>query len=206
MFVNLVSIVSDPILAYVLLIIGIYGLFLECFSPGLFFPGLLGVVCAFLGVLGLSHLPVSPLGMALLVIGLVLMVVNVFTCLFYILGAAGVVAFALGSVYLYQPTAPLSLALPWGVIVVVSIVTGFFFLFILRFVRRARKQRVVSGVRGMIGKVGVIGPSGDWVLIMGERWHYSAAQRLEPGQRVRVLQVKDAVLKVELVTKQEESE
>jgi membrane-bound serine protease (ClpP class) len=199
MFQLILDAVSNPVLAYALLMIGIYGLFLECFAPGLVFPSLLGGIALCLSIYGLYHLPVNLWALALLLIGLALMMLEVFTSFWYLLGISGIMAFVFGSLFLIEP-----LALPGLAIGCVTLVTSVFFLGVLRFAMKVRKLRVVSGEQGMIGQVGVMSASGKWVWVMGERWRYSSEKEVTPGQSVRVLHVDGLVLSVELISEQKE--
>jgi membrane-bound serine protease (ClpP class) len=202
MWAEVLTAASNPILAYVLLMIGIYGLFFEVFTPGLVFPSILGVVCLGLSISGLYHLPVNWYGLALLIMGLVFIALEMFVRIRYLLGVLGVVAFAVGSALLIHRIGG-ETAIPGPVIAVVTVVTAGFFFWVLRFAKQARQRRVVSGVRGMVGEIAVVEADGEWVFVMGERWRFRAAEPLRPRQRVRIVRVEGIVLHVEPLTEGE---
>jgi membrane-bound serine protease (ClpP class) len=199
--------ITDPTVAYVLLMIGLYGLFLEFFTPGMTFPGVLGAIAVFLGGYGLHTLPIGFLGCALIVLGLAFLVTEVLIPTKGLLGLAGLVSFGFGSVFLVKPLDSGSAwPIHWLVIATVTVVTGLFFFFVLKFSLKAYHRRVVSGTRGMVGEVGVIESSEEWVWVMSERWRYQSTTTVKPGQRVRVLRVDGMLLHVEPVSDNEGSE
>ena len=204
---HFLAVISNPTVAYILLMAGVYGLFIEFFSPGMIAPGVLGAIALLLGLYGLQMLPLSFSGIGLIVLGLTLIVAEIFTSSFGILGIAGIVAFAFGSVLLVKPIDPgAPWPIPWTVVGIVTVVTGLFFFFVLRFAVKARHRQVVSGVRGMEKEIGIIGIDGEWVLVMGERWRYQSTQALKPGQRVRIVRVDGLTVHVEPVSNKEEKE
>ena len=199
MLESILEAVSHPILAYTLFIIGVYGLFLECFAPGFIFPSVLGAIALFFGIYGLCHLLVSGWALVLLLVGLGAMIWAEFTSFQLQLRIVGVLVFFVGSIFLVEPK-----AIPALLILCVTGVTAFFFFWVLRFSMSVRNLDVVSGKSGMIGQVVIIDSNGEWLLVMGERWRYASQNEVKPGQSVRVLRVEGLILQVELVSEQGE--
>lgn len=201
---DLLEIVSDPSIAYGLLIFGIYGLILEFYNPGLVFPSVIGIVCLLLGAYGLQMLPINYAGLALIVVGIAMMIIEVFTPTFGALGVAGLVAFVFGSMILFDADSP-EYRIPLSVIAGFGAATGLLCLFAVGAAVRARRQRVVTGVEAMIGSRGealeafAVDASGcarGRVFVHGEIWNAQCPAPLLRGQPVRVTAIEGLVLTV----------
>jgi membrane-bound serine protease (ClpP class) len=197
--VRLLSIVTDPNIAYLLMLLGIYGLIFELANPGVILPGLIGGISLLLALFAFNLLPVDYAGAGLVVLGVALMVAEVFIGSFGAIGLAGIAAFAIGSIIMFRGTGP-TFGLSLSVVVAATIVTGAFFLLGLALLLRSRRRRVVTGSEAMIGAEGETlewqGASGR-IRVHGEIWQARAAQPLEPGARIRVTGRTDLVLTVE---------
>ncbi len=148
---RLLSIITNPSIAYILLMLGIYGIFFELLHPGSIYPGIIGLISGVLALYALNILPFSFAGLLLILIGIILMITEVFVSGFGILGVAGVVSFSLGSLLLFDAdTLGEDISLP--LIMGFSISSFAFFILLLRFVLSAQKSKVVSGVEEMLGK------------------------------------------------------
>ena len=148
---RIMSIITNPSIAYILLMLGIYGIFFELMHPGSIYPGLIGLISGILALYALNILPFSFAGLLLILIGIILMITEVFVSGFGILGIAGVVSFSLGSLLLFDAdTLGEDISLP--LIMGFSISSFAFFILLLRFVLSAQKSKVVSGVEEMLGK------------------------------------------------------
>jgi len=144
------SIITNPNMAYILLMIGIYGIFFELMNPGSIYPGVIGLICGVMALYALNLLPFSFAGLLLIAIGIALMLAEVFVSGFGILGIAGVVSFSLGSVLLFDAkTLGEGISIP--LIISFSISSLAFFLLLIRFVFSSRASRIVSGKEEMIG-------------------------------------------------------
>lgn len=197
--VKLLSVITDPNVALILMMIGIYGLLFEFMSPGAIAPGVIGAIALLAGLYGLAVLPVNFAGVALILLGLGLMVAEAVTPSLGAVGLAGVVAFLLGAVLLIPETAP-GLALDWRVIGSLAAASLAFVLLVVRAALSARRRVVVSGREQMIGSWGHVidweGGAGH-VLTHGERWAARGAAPLIPGQPVRVCDLDQLTLEVE---------
>jgi membrane-bound serine protease (ClpP class) len=201
---KILSAVSDPNLALVLLVLGALGIYVEFTSPGLIVPGILGAILALLGLSAISVLPINWLGAALLLLAFTLFVLEAKFATHGILGAGGALAMVLGAVMLIDSPLPemrihlstaIALALPFSLITMV----------LLSLVVRARRSKVVTGVEGMIGEIGTaltpLAPDGK-VFVRGEYWNAISSVRVAAGEHVRVTAIDKLKLMVEAVPPQ----
>ena len=181
---RLLSIITNPNIAYILLMIGAYGIFFELMHPGSVYPGVIGLISGVMALYALNLLPFSYAGLLLIFIGIALMIAEVFLSGFGILGIAGVVSFALGSLLLFDAdTLGIGISIP--LIMAFSLSSLAFFILLLRFVLKARKSTVVSGVEEMIGmQIQVISKKGSTykVLCHGEVWSAKSQDELLPNE------------------------
>jgi membrane-bound serine protease (ClpP class) len=205
---GLLEIISDPAIAYGLLIFGIYGLILEFYNPGMMFPAVIGLVCLLLGAYGLQMLPINYAGLALIVAGLVMMIAEVFTPTFGILGFAGGVAFVFGSIMLLDTESP-AYRIPLALIAAFAVASAAICVVGVGAAVRARQQRVTTGSEAMIGAAGEAaedfatgtdGVTRGQVFVFGEIWNAECAVALTKGARVRVTAIDGLTLTVTAAT------
>jgi len=196
---ELLSIITNPNVAYILMLIGIYGIIFEFYSPGLVFPGVIGAVSLLLALYAMHVLPVDYTGLALILLGIALMVGEAFSPGIGAVGIGGVVAFVLGSVLLMDTDVP-GYEVSWALIVPVALAAAASFLLIAMMAMRSRHRPIVSGPEEMVGSPGQVL---DWsdgkghVRAHGEVWRARAPAGLRPGQAVRVRGREGLVLEVE---------
>lgn len=196
---KLLAVISDPSLALVLMMVGVYGLLFEFMNPGFVAPGVIGGVCLLLALWGLQMLPINYAGLALIVLGIAFFVGEAFVPSYGTLGIGGVAAFAFGAVLLIDSDAP-GFAIPWPLIATMTVVSAAVVIGVAGMAARARTRPLVSGSAAtLVGASGAViefaGDSG-WAEVNGERWRVRAAQPLQPGQRVRVTRVDGLTLDV----------
>ena len=202
---RLLVVITDPSIAYLLLLIGFYGLLFEFYNPGFVAPGVIGGICLLVGLFALQLLPVSYTGLALIALGVGLMVAEHFVPGFGILGLGGIVAFVIGSIMLIDTDIP-GYSVPWPLIAGAAALSAAFLLVVLNLVLRARKRPVVSGREQLIGATGEVTAEADggmYARIHGEMWNVRAGVPLEHGQMVRVTGIDGLVLAVEPTQKGE---
>ena len=195
---DMLGVIANPNLAYILLLIGIYGLIFEFSNPGLGGPGVIGAICLFLAFYAFQILPVSYVGLGLIALGLAFMVAEAFAPSFGILGIGGGIAFVVGSIILMDTDLPAyQIALP---LVGGFAVSSFFLLgFGLNMALRSRKRALVIGNESWIGKTAVAKEafSGNGhVTINGERWRARCDTQVEAGDEVIIDKVDGLTLKV----------
>lgn len=195
---RLLSVVTDPNVALILMMIGIYGLIFEFLNPGALVPGTIGAVCLLTGLYALAVLPVSYAGAGLMLLGAALIVAEAFAPSFGILGLGGTLALVLGATILFDPQVP-GFELSWQVVGAVALASLGLTLVIMRLAWSSHSRAVVTGRRGLIGAGGVVqswqGNAG-YVLVQGERWKAVSTAPLEAGQAVRVTGLKGLTLEV----------
>ena len=195
---KLLSVITDPSVAYILLLIGIYGLFFEFYNPGFVVPGVVGAIALLTALFALQMLPVSYAGLALLILGIAFMIAEVFMPSFGVLGIGGAIAFVLGSIMLIDTDVP-GYAVPWSVIGAVTAASAFFILVVVGMAVKARQRPVVTGREGLLGSVGEMvedaTPEG-FAFVLGEHWRVRGTGALRKGQRIRVVGVHGLLLDV----------
>lgn len=195
---SLVSAISDPNIAFVLLILGALGLYLEFTHPGLILPGVAGGILALLGLAALSVVPINWGGVALLILAVALFVLEANFASHGILGAGGAVAMVLGALLLVE--GPPEMRIRLGTAVGVTLPFALITVFLLSLVLKARANKVVTGEAGMIGEIGVVrtalAPRGT-IFVHGELWDAVSSTTLEAGSRVCVVAVEGLTLRVE---------
>ncbi len=196
---RLLSVITDPNIAYILILIGIYGLIFEFYNPGFVLPGVVGAICLLLALFALQLLPVNYAGLALLILGVIFMVSEAFVPSFGALGIGGLIAFVIGSVILIDTDVPgYGVSLP--LIFTFTAISGVFFLGVIGMAINARKRPVVTGQEELIGATGTV--SRDFtdqgrIQIHGESWLARSGIPLKRGQDVRVTRIDGLTLYVE---------
>ncbi|MHB1075197.1 NfeD family protein [Thiobacillus sp.] len=196
---RLLSVIGDPGIAYILMLLGIYGLIYEFANPGMLFPGVVGGICLLLGLFAMQVMPISYAGLALMLLGIVLMISEAFVPSFGALGLGGIAAFVIGSVMLIDTDLP-GYGLPWMLIVPVAVASALFSFFVASMALRARRRPVVTGAEELVGATGVtledIEHEG-WARVHSEHWRVRSKTPLPRGSAVRVRARHDLILDVE---------
>jgi membrane-bound serine protease (ClpP class) len=196
---ELLSLITDPNVAYILLMIGIYGLILEFYHPGTAVPGVIGVICLLLAGYALQMLPVNYAGLALIVVGVGLMVAEAFTPGFGVLGVGGGVSFVIGSVILMDTDLPgYQISMP--IIAAFAASSVALLLFVVGAAVRSRRAKVVTGQESMIGATAVVMEDFSdtgLVRLHGEIWQAASRIPLTKGTKVRIVRIDDLVFTVE---------
>jgi membrane-bound serine protease (ClpP class) len=200
---EVMSAITDPNIALILLMIGIYGIIFEFLTPGAIGPGVVGGVCLIVALTALSVLPVNLGGLALLLFGVALMVVEAFAPS-VVIGLGGLVAFVLGALFLFDPgDTDIPIRVSWQVLVGMAALSAVLFTGGLGFAVRARRRPVLTGAEEMIGSTGKVV---DWaqdrghILVYGETWAAWSSQGLAKGQNVRIVGRTGLTLEVEQST------
>jgi membrane-bound serine protease (ClpP class) len=198
---QLLGIVTDPNVAYVLLLIGIYGLIYELANPGALVPGVTGAIALVIALYAFQALPVSYAGLALLTLGIAFMALEAFVPSFGALGIGGAVAFIAGSVMLFRDDAgEIAVAVP--VIATFAVLSAALFIGVIGYAVKTRRRAVVTGAEEMIGAVGEVLADFEGegrVRVHSESWQAVADHPLRKGQRVRVVAMDGLRLTVEEV-------
>jgi membrane-bound serine protease (ClpP class) len=192
-------IISDPNIAYILMMIGLAGLYFELAHPGAVFPGVIGAISLILAFYSFQTLPVNYAGLLLIALAIVFFIAEIKVASYGILSLGGIVSLTLGSIMLFEDVG-VSLRLMAPTIVLI----GGFFVIVSTLAFRAYHSKPQSGVEGLIGEVGVvqkpIDPEG-LVFVHGEYWRAVSSEKLEPGEMVAVEEVTGLILKVRKASK-----
>ena len=197
---------TNPNIAYILLFLGIYGILGEFSNPGSFFPGIVGGISLILAFVAFQSIPINYGGFILIIFGIVLFVLEIYTPTFGVLTAGGVTSLVLGSFMLSKSTAPF-LRISLGLIIAMSLATTAFFVFALSKGIKIQWKKPLTGREGLIGKVGIaktaLDPDGT-IFIHGERWQASTeGESIKEGEEVEVLEVKGLNLIVKKYNRKE---
>jgi len=196
------DLISDPNIAYILMLLGIYGLFFELYSPGAILPGIVGGICLILAFFAFQTLPINYAGVLLILFAIILFLLEIKVTSYGMLSIGGVLSLILGSIMLVDSPIP-ALRVSLGVIFPAAIVTVAFFLFAVGMAIRAQAKRPTTGQEGIVGEVGVVEkalkPRGQ-VLVHGELWTAEADEDIELGERVEVVSLSHLVAKVKKAT------
>ncbi|MBI3529208.1 MAG: nodulation protein NfeD [Betaproteobacteria bacterium] len=192
------AVITDPSIAYILLLLGIYGLLFEFYNPGFMLPGVAGAICLLIAFYALQLLPVNFAGVALLTLGIAFMTAEVFVPAYGSLGIGGIIAFMIGSVMLIDTDVP-GFVLPWPLIGAITVLSALFIVAVVGMAMRARRRPVVSGAEEIIGSAGEILEDFEnegWARVHSELWKVKSTVPLKRGQKVRVRAINGLVLEV----------
>jgi len=196
---KVLNFISDPNVAYILMLLGFYGLFFELTSPGAVLPGVIGSICLVLAFYSFQTLPVNYAGLLLIIIGVVLFILEIKITSYGMLTVGGIVSLVLGSLMLFESPLPF-FKLSLSVIIPAALVTSLFFGLSVRLAYRAHKKKVVTGVEGLIGLEGTaktdINADGGSVFVHGEFWSAYSDALIHKGERVVVEEIKGLRIKV----------
>ena len=192
---------SDPNIAYLLMMIGMAGVYFELSHPGAIFPGVVGAISLILAFFAFQTLPVNYAGILLIVLALILFILEMKVTSYGLLSVGGIISLFLGSLMLFEGDVP-EMRLSWRVLIPTVIMVSGFFVAVAGLVFRSQISKPRTGDKGLIGEVGVVkerlAPGGK-IFVHGELWNAEAPEPIEAGAKVRVTGVDHLVLKVEEV-------
>jgi membrane-bound serine protease (ClpP class) len=196
--------ISNPNIAYLLLMIGLAGLYFEFSHPGAIFPGVIGAICLILAFFALQTLPVNYAGILLIVLAIIFFIMEMKIASYGLLSVAGIVSLLLGSLMLFEGEGTAE-RISWQVLIPTLTVISAFFTVVAFLVFRVQMSKPATGSAGLVGEVGVVkkalAPEGK-VFVHGELWNATAGTPIEEGQHVRVVRVAGLKLEVEAVDRE----
>ena len=199
---KLLDLLSDPNIAYILLLMGLYGILFELYNPGAILPGIVGVISIILAFYSMHSLPINYAGLALIIFGVILFLLEIKIVSHGLLAIGGIVSLLLGSMMLVKSSSSLEFVrISRTVIITATAVSALFFLFVIGFGLKAQKRKVVTGVQGLSGAIAevteTLSPTGT-VMVQGEIWNAeSLAGNINKGEKVRIKEMKNLKLYVE---------
>jgi membrane-bound serine protease (ClpP class) len=185
---RMLSVLSNPTIAVALMMIGIYGLFVEFTNPGFGLPGTAGAISLLLAMYAFHMLSVNWTGVALILLGAALMIAEVFIGSFGVLGVGGIVAFVVGGLMLFDPE-EVGFGVPLPLLLGLALTSALAIVVVGGLVVKSRQRPVVSGREFILGSAGTVVSVDDgetWAQVEGERWRVRAEMALAPGDRIRV--------------------
>src|SRR5689334_8064844 len=183
------AVITNPSVAYLLILVGVYGLLFEFMNPGLVMPGVVGVIALLIAAYALHLLPVNYAGLALMLLGIGFMVAEAFFPAYGSLGIGGLIAFVVGSIMLIEERNLPGFEIPYALIGGVAAASAGFLIFAFGMLMRSRRRPVVSGREHMIGASGEALEDFEgegWARVRGESWRVRAAGAVQRGERLRV--------------------
>jgi len=206
---RLLNTISDPNIAYILLILGFYGLFFELSNPGSVFPGVVGAISIILAFFALQTLPVNYAGILLFLLGILLFILEVRITSYGLLSLGGILSMLVGSMMLIDRSEPFNyiFKISWQLILPAVLATAAFFIVSMYFVIKTHRRKIITGKEGLIGSIGVceveINPEGK-IFLHGEYWNSVSEEVIHPKEKVRVISSEGLTLKVEKLNKSQE--
>lgn len=198
---KILDLLSDPNIAYILMLLGMYGLLFELYNPGSIFPGVVGAICLVLAFYSFHTLPINYAGIALIIISIVLFILEIKIISHGLLTIGGIVSLALGSLMLIETDSTLEfVSISWEVILASVVSTAAFFLFAIGLGIKAQRLKPTTGSEGLVGELGEaiteLSPEGN-IRVHGEIWSASSIEgKIANGSRVQVQEVNGLHLKV----------
>jgi membrane-bound serine protease (ClpP class) len=191
---RLLDVLSDPNIAYIFFLLGVYGLLFELYNPGSVLPGVVGAISLILAFYSLHTLPVNYAGLALIIVGIVLFVLELKITSYGLLTVGGAISLLLGSIMLINSDSALEfVTISWSVIIPSVVVTVLFFVFAIGMGIRAQRRKPVTGIEGLVGETGnalqTLAPTGQ-VRVHGEIWSATSSGGTIPaGSAIEVVSV-----------------
>ncbi|MGD2037397.1 MAG: nodulation protein NfeD [Desulfobacterales bacterium] len=191
--------ISNPNIAYILLMIGFAGLYFELSHPGAIFPGVIGGIALILAFFALQTLPVNYAGILLIILAIIFFIMEMKISSYGLLSVAGIVSLLLGSLMMFKDTGP-DMRLSLKVLLPTIILISGFFVFVAGLVFRAQISKPRTGTKGLVGEIGIVKkaltPEGK-VFVHGELWNARAEKAIDENTKVRVVNVENLMLQVE---------
>lgn len=198
---EILNMLSDPNISYILFLIGIYGLFFELYNPGSIFPGVAGAIAIILALYSMQTLPVNYAGLALIIVGIILFILEIKITSYGLLTIGGIIALFFGSIMLFQSDSELEdIGVSLSIVIPFVLVTAAFFIFAIGAGLRAQKKKVTTGDNALLGSEGIavsqLNPTGR-VKVLGEFWNAESVDgKIEKDAKVVVTEVHAMSLKV----------
>jgi membrane-bound serine protease (ClpP class) len=196
---ELLGVITSPTIAYILLLIGVYGLILEGYNPGAILPGVVGAICLLIALYAFQMLPVNYAGFGLIALGIILMIAEAMAPSFGVLGIGGVISLVIGSIILIDTDVP-GFGVSRALIGAIALASSLGLMAIIGFAVKARQRPVVAGWEELVGSTGIAEADFDrdgFVFVHGESWSAQARRPVREGQPVVVTGIRGLTLEVE---------
>jgi len=199
---KILGFISDPNIAYLLMLLGMYGIILELYNPGAIFPGVIGGISMILAFFALQTLPVNYAGLLLMLLAVILFILEIKVVSYGMLSVGGIISFVLGSLMLFDSPGSI-ISVSWKIIGLAALLTSLFFLVVVALAVRAQVRQPTTGKEGLIGQVAVaktdLNPQGR-VLLHGELWHAVCSEPVKAGDNVEVVSIDKLLVNVKKIS------
>jgi len=201
---KILNIISDPNIAYILFLLGLYGCMFELYNPGAILPGIVGVIALILALYSMHTLPINYAGLALIIFAVILFLLEIKIVSHGLLAIGGIISLLLGSMMLIRSNSSLEMVkISRSIIFSATIVSALFFLFVVGLGIKAQRRKVVTGIEGLVGDIGevmeALSPIGI-IKVQGEIWNAeSLSGTIDKGEKVRIKEMKNLKLFVEKI-------
>ncbi len=194
----ILDVITSPNIVFILFSLGTLGLAIELYNPGAILPGIVGGICIIVALLGMQALPLNYAGLALIILAIILFLLEIKVTSYGMLTIGGIIALILGGLMLIDSPEP-TLQVSKSIIITVSLCVAAFLVFAVGFVVKSRRKQVETGFEGLVGQIGKVKETIDgdgMVFVAGALWHAMAEEKIQVGEKVRVLSGEHTTLKV----------
>lgn len=202
----ILDVITNPNIVFILFSLGSLGLAIELYNPGAILPGVVGGICIVVALLGMQALPINYAGLALIILAIIMFLLEIKVTSYGILSIGGVISLILGGLMLVNTSEP-TLQISKSVIVTVALCIAAFLIFVVGFVVKSYRKPVMTGLEGLIGQIGRVSETIDGegtIHVAGVLWHAIADEKIEKGEKVRIVSSEHTTLKVERNTSHKE--
>ncbi len=194
----ILDVITSPNIVFILFSLGSLGLAIELYNPGAILPGIVGGICIIVALLGMQALPINYAGLALIILAIILFLLEIKVTSYGMLTIGGIIALILGGLMLIDSPEP-TLQVSKSIIITVSLCVAVFLVFAVGFVVKSRRKQVETGFEGLVGQIGKVKEAIDgdgMVFVAGALWHAIAEEKIQVGEKVRILSGEHTTLKV----------
>jgi membrane-bound serine protease (ClpP class) len=194
----ILDVITNPNIVFILFSLGTLGLAIELYNPGAILPGIVGGICIIVALLGMQALPINYAGLALIILAIILFLLEIKVTSYGMLTIGGIIALALGGLMLIDSPEP-TLQVSKSIIITVSLCVAAFLVFVVGFVVKSHRKRVETGFEGLVGQIGKVKETIDgdgMVFVAGALWHAVADEKIQVGEKVRIVSGEHTTLNV----------
>ncbi len=194
----ILDVITNPNIVFILFSLGTLGLAIELYNPGAILPGIVGGICIIVALLGMQALPINYAGVALIILAIIMFLLEIKVTSYGMLTIGGIIALILGGLMLVDSPEP-TLQVSKSIIITVSFCVAAFLVFAVGFVVKSHRKQVATGFEGLVGQIGKVKATIDgdgMVFVAGALWHAVAEEKIQVGEKVRILSGEHTTLKV----------
>jgi membrane-bound serine protease (ClpP class) len=202
----ILDVITSPNIVFILFSLGSLGLAIELYNPGAILPGIVGGICIVVALLGMQALPINYAGLALIILAIIMFLLEIKVTSYGMLTIGGIISLVLGGLMLIDSPEP-TLQISKSIIITVALCVGVFLVFAVGFVVKSHRKQVTTGLEGLVGQIGKVKETIEgegMVFVAGALWRAVSEEKIEKGEKVRILSSEHSTLKVIRLTSQKE--